>query len=270
MFCNKCGSYLPDGSTFCPACGAAQQVNEMPAKKKSSTGLVVLLVVLIMVLVGLSGFAIHLVVDKYGDSGKETTSTSRSSREKGDEDEDEDESEKVEDDSEDVADTTVTVSDETESSIDESTRANADTGFGDPVVLSEGDIAPEFTADLYGGGSFKMSEHDNETVILNFWATWCPPCVNEMPAFEMLKDDGDVTIICINCMEDEKTVETFIEDNGYTFNIGYDTDGAIETYYPTDGIPYTLVIKNGVISHIFVGAYDAETQYQEYRNAIDE
>ena len=80
----------------------------------------------------------------------------------------------------------------------------------------------------------------------------------------------DIEIICINCMEDKNTVDQFIKDQGYTFNVGYDTDGRIEAYYPTDGIPYTLVINKGKIYRIYVGANGADEQYQEYKKAIDE
>ncbi len=155
---------------------------------------------------------------------------------------------------------------------DLSGRANADSKEGEVKILEEGDIAPDFTAQLTGGGSFKLSDYDDKTVIINFWASWCGPCVGEMPAFEMLKNDNieDLEIVCINCMEDQGTVDQFAAENGYTFNIGYDEDGRIESYYPTQGIPYTLVVKKGVISSIFVGAMDADYQYKEYKNAISE
>ena len=151
-------------------------------------------------------------------------------------------------------------------------RANADTGSGDKKTLSEGDVAPDFTADLVNGGTFKLSDYDDKIVLLNFWATWCGPCVREMPAFQRLLEDGDsdLEIICINCGDDKSTVDSFVDDEGYTFNIGYDVDRRIEAYYPTNGIPYTLVINKGVIEKIYVGAMDADTQYTEYRNAINE
>lgn len=150
-------------------------------------------------------------------------------------------------------------------------RANADTGTGKVKILAEGDIAPEFTAKLVDGSTFQMSEHDDEVVLLNFFATWCGPCVREMPAFEMLKADGyeNVSILVVDCMEKTKTVDSFVKENGYTFPISYDEDGRIEKYYPTDGIPYTLVIKKGIISKIYLGAMDAQTQYKEYKSAIE-
>jgi thiol-disulfide isomerase/thioredoxin len=137
--------------------------------------------------------------------------------------------------------------------------------------LKEGDVAPDFTAKLVDGTEFKMSDHNNEVVILNFFASWCGPCMNEMPAFEMLKNDGysNLSILCVNCMEDKNTVDLLVKTMGYTFPIAYDEAGDIEKFYPTDGIPYTLVIKEGIIKNIFLGAVDAETQHAEYKKAID-
>ena len=153
-----------------------------------------------------------------------------------------------------------------------SDRPNADTKNGRPKTLNENDVAPDFTADLLEGGTFKLSDYDDKIVLLNFWATWCPPCVGEMPAFEKLKKEGisDLEIICVDCMEDKETVKQFIGEKGYTFNVGYDVDGRIGTYYPTEGIPYTLVINKGKIHKIYVGAYGADEQYTEYKKAIDE
>lgn len=150
-------------------------------------------------------------------------------------------------------------------------RSYANDGTGTPKYLTEGDVAPDFTADLVDGSTFRLSEHDDEVVLLNFFATWCGPCMGEMPAFEMLKADGydDLAILCVDCMEDARTVDQFVQESGYTFPIAYDEYGTIENYYPTDGIPFTLVIDHGVIRKIYIGAYGAEEQYQEYKSAID-
>lgn len=139
--------------------------------------------------------------------------------------------------------------------------------------LQTGDAAPDFTAELSDGSSITLSEQTDKVVLLNFWATWCGPCVGEMPAFEKLNEEyGDeVVVLAVNSMEDKETVNQFIEENGYTFPIAYDVEGAIGVKYPTAGIPYTLVIgKDGVIAKIYLGAQDAETQYKEYKSAIEE
>ncbi|MBQ2238916.1 MAG: TlpA family protein disulfide reductase, partial [Lachnospiraceae bacterium] len=81
----------------------------------------------------------------------------------------------------------------------------------------------------------------------------------------------EVVVIAVNCMEDENTVSDFIKDNGYTFPVAFDVKGKICQKYPSDGIPYTLVIdKEGVIRKIYLGAGDAEEQYEEYKKAIED
>ena len=150
-------------------------------------------------------------------------------------------------------------------------RPNATLGIGDPFVeLSEGDVAPDFTVTLVNGDTFTLSDYDDEVVLLNFWATWCPPCVGEMPALQNLYEDGDAVIIGIDCGETKADVDSFVSENGYTYNIGYDEYYTVEDYYPTDGIPYTLIINKGVIYKIFVGAYGADAMYDEYSHAIEE
>ena len=79
-----------------------------------------------------------------------------------------------------------------------------------------------------------------------------------------------MTNTAVNCMEDKESVDKFASDNGYTFPIAYDVEGDICKKYPSDGIPYTVIIgTDGKVAKIYVGAYDAETQYQEYKSAID-
>ena len=93
-----------------------------------------------------------------------------------------------------------------------------------------------------------------------------------MPAFEKLYGEfgEDVAILAVNCMESEDIVKAFQDENGYTFPIACDPEGDVSLKYPSQGIPYTLVIdEKGIIQNIYVGAADAETQYLEYKGAID-
>lgn len=137
-------------------------------------------------------------------------------------------------------------------------------------VLKAGDTAPDFTVELADGSSFTLSEHSEETIFLNFWATWCPPCVGELPDLEKIAGEGleNFSLVAVNVMEDKETVDAFIKKYGYTMNIGYDEDGTIGIKYPTDGIPYSLVIKKGVIKKIYLGA--PRDAYNEYKKTIEE
>ncbi len=135
-------------------------------------------------------------------------------------------------------------------------------------ILKKGDVAPDFTATLTDGSTFTLSEHKDEVVLINFWATWCPPCVAELPDFEKLAGENidNFTLIAVNCTEDEKTVDAFIEKNGYTFKVAYDADYTIGMKYPTDGIPYTVIVKDGIITMIYLG----RNSYETFKKAIEE
>ena len=155
--------------------------------------------------------------------------------------------------------------------------AKAAAGQGDSVIefkpgmpIKEGVAAPDFTGELMDGTSITLSELQGKPVIINFWATWCGPCVKEMPAFERLKDDfGDkIGIIAVNCGDDAETVKDFVEENGYTFPVVLDEEYSISMLYPTNSIPYTVVLDaEGKVTHISTGALDADTMYERYKEA---
>ena len=138
-----------------------------------------------------------------------------------------------------------------------------------PGEVTEGAPAPDFTATLTTGETFTLSDHKDEVVLLNFWATWCQPCVREMPEFQKIADEGieNFTLIAVNCSEWKDTVDAFLQENGFTFNVAYDENGEIGSLYPTDGIPYTLVINKGVIANIFLGV--PLTPYETYKGAVE-
>lgn len=143
--------------------------------------------------------------------------------------------------------------------------------FKPGMPIKEGVAAPDFTGELIDGTSITLSELQGKPVIINFWATWCGPCVKEMPAFERLKDDfGDkIGIIAVNCGDDAETVKDFVEENGYTFPVVLDEEYSISMLYPTNSIPYTVVLDaEGKVTHISTGALDADTMYERYKEAL--
>lgn len=139
------------------------------------------------------------------------------------------------------------------------------------AALKEGNKAPDFTANMLDGTTVKLSDLKGKPVLINFWATWCGPCVGEMPAFQRLMKDygGKFNMIAVNAGEDSDTVKDFISSNKYTFPVALDENYDIASLYPTNGIPYTVVVDgNGKITHVSTGALDADTMYKHYKEAL--
>ena len=138
--------------------------------------------------------------------------------------------------------------------------------------VAQGDAYRDFTATLADGSEFTLSDYEGKVILLNFWATWCGPCVGEMPAFTQLVETygEDLALLAVNCGEDEETVTAFLEKNGYTFPVALDPEYEISNLYPTEGIPYTVIVgTDGKVAAIQVGARDADTMYAHYCEVID-
>lgn len=140
------------------------------------------------------------------------------------------------------------------------------------VPVEEGDDYRDFTAVLTDGSTFTLSDHEGSVILLNFWATWCGPCVREMPAFpRLLEKYGDaLTLIAVDMGEKPDTVKSFLDRNGYDFPVALDTDGDVGSLYPSDGIPYTVLIgRDGKVAVIHLGADNADAMYELYCSEID-
>ena len=125
------------------------------------------------------------------------------------------------------------------------------------VKVEIGYAAPDFSVELLSGETVRLSDCRNKVVFINFWATWCGPCVREMPDIQQLAEyfPDELVVLAVNCNEKKGTVDKFIKDNGYTFNIGLDESGEIQKKYPTNGIPYTIIINaDGIITKTHLGA----------------
>ena len=125
--------------------------------------------------------------------------------------------------------------------------------------LEVGDAAPDFAVELLSGETVKLADYRGKVVLLNFWATWCGPCVSEMQDIQKISEafSEEAIVLAVNCSEKRDTVSSFIEDKGYTFNIGLDENMEIQEKYPTDGIPYTIIIDGeGIITEIHLGSSD--------------
>ena len=127
--------------------------------------------------------------------------------------------------------------------------------------------APPVQGLLLSGQTLNSLDFWGEPFIINFWATWCAPCIVEMPALQDLHEDLGIQIIGVNLGEDRQTVQTWIENNGITFDILLDPQINLAKEYHLRGQPSTYVVtEDGIISHVFYGAVALD----ELRTAIHE
>ncbi len=131
--------------------------------------------------------------------------------------------------------------------------------------------APDVTLNLADGTQRQLSDSRGHVVILSFWATWCPYCIEEMPDIQKITEDYEgVEAILVNCGEDAATVEDFMAENSYDFTWVLDEDYAVQSAYPTSGIPYTLVIDaEGNVVKAFSGS-KASGMYDDFAAAVEE
>jgi thiol-disulfide isomerase/thioredoxin len=132
-------------------------------------------------------------------------------------------------------------------------------------------LAIDFTLLDFDGKNVSLKDFRGKNVLLNFWATWCPPCRGEMPDLEKIyqKYKGkDLVVLAVNLGENNDTVKSFIEKNNYEFKILLDTDQNIGNAYKITGIPTSYFIdKDGNIVNKMVGAMTLE-QMEEYILAL--
>ncbi len=131
---------------------------------------------------------------------------------------------------------------------------------------------PNFEMTLWDGGTMSLEDCLGKKVLLNFWATWCGPCVGEMPAFQRLAEEypEELVILAVNCSEDQAIVQKFVEDNSYTFPIALDVDGEIQAIFGgITSIPMTVIMdEEGYVVTTSTGAADADTMYEAYKEAL--
>jgi cytochrome c biogenesis protein CcmG/thiol:disulfide interchange protein DsbE len=118
--------------------------------------------------------------------------------------------------------------------------------------------APEVTLECFDGSSQQLSELQGRPVVLNFWASWCPACISEMPAFgEVHRRVGEqVEFIGINMQEvDLDAAEDLAEQTKVDYRLAHDRDGAIHRVFGGIGMPTTVFISSdGAVESVHAGA----------------
>ena len=133
-------------------------------------------------------------------------------------------------------------------------------------TLSVGDIAPEFEAKQLDGSTFRLSDYrGNKAVLIDFWATWCPPCIDEIPTIKSIAEtyrDQGLEVVGISLDRDEQALRDFVKEEKLSYVQVFDEDKArtIAKSYGVWGIPSVfLVDKNGVINAMRLRGVRTET-----------
>ena len=153
----------------------------------------------------------------------------------------------------------------------ELTEQNQTAGQG----LEPGAQAPDFTLTDQNGEMVRLSDYQGKKVILNFWATWCPPCRAEMPHMQDFHEDnagGDVEILAVNLTAQDKgdqAIRSFIDEFGLTFAIPMDETGSAAQAYQVRTVPTTFILNTkGEIAQKIVGPMDEQIM-KDQTDAID-
>ena len=144
------------------------------------------------------------------------------------------------------------------------TRDNANTNIGSKL----GQYAPDFEIEYLNGTRASLHELMRGPVILNFWATWCPPCIREMRTLQEFqeKHENEITVLGVNLGEKEETIERFLERTNITLSIAIDRNKSIEKSYNVIIRPSTFFVdKNGIIADKRLG----EMTKQELEEKIE-
>lgn len=132
----------------------------------------------------------------------------------------------------------------------------------------QGFLAPDFSLSSYGGDPVKLSELRGKPVLINFWASWCPPCRTEMPAIQNVYDDyknQDFVVLAVNTTYQDNLGDaiSFAQIRNLTFPILLDQDGGAANLYEIRALPTTFFIDaDGIVKEVVVGGPMSETLLQ--------
>jgi thiol-disulfide isomerase/thioredoxin len=126
-----------------------------------------------------------------------------------------------------------------------------------PRPTATPEMSRDFTLSTLDGETITLSDLRGEWVVLNFWATWCPPCVKEMPYLNQVAAERDVQVLGVNFNEDVSLVAQFVDDHAIAFPILMQPDDITLLFYGVRGLPRTFVVApDGTLAYKGAGQLD--------------
>jgi thiol-disulfide isomerase/thioredoxin len=153
-------------------------------------------------------------------------------------------------------------------------NARVEVSDPDESISLIGKLAPDVEGELLDGSKFSLKEsYAKNVVLLDFWATWCGYCVEELPILMKLADefkDKGVVLYAVDQEEDAETIRKFLQEKDWKLNVVLDTDGKHVSAYRVNGIPQLVIIgRDGNVHQVHVGfAPELEQLLRTELNAI--
>ena len=126
-----------------------------------------------------------------------------------------------------------------------------------PEPVKTGDDAPDFTLPALEGSRISLRDPGSHVIVVNFWATWCPPCVEETPSLERFAEEMQaygVRVIGVSVDEDEAALRKFVSEAQLSFPIARDPERTVATRYGTSKFPETYIVDSeGRIAEKLIG-----------------
>jgi peroxiredoxin len=124
-------------------------------------------------------------------------------------------------------------------------------------ALSAGAATPGFTLPARAGGTLSLDQLKGQVVMVNFWATWCGPCRQEMPLLEQIQQKYEplgFTVVGINVEPDSAAAQAWLTGVGVTFPILFDRENTVAAAFGVEGMPSTVFIdRNGAVRYVHRG-----------------
>jgi peroxiredoxin len=117
--------------------------------------------------------------------------------------------------------------------------------------------AEDFSLNTPGSGKFRLFDHHGQVVLINFWATWCPPCLEEMPAMDRLyrqHRDGGFTLVAVSVDADSKLVAPFVTARKFSFPVALDPSMKMANTYGVRALPSSFIVaRDGTLAALAIG-----------------